>query len=83
MRCSAFHRVLSSAMPRSPSARSRVSSWLRQAVLGPGGHPWPGVYADTGSVVALVGQRGQPEEGGRGVQRAEEAGGAGGGEVMR
>jgi hypothetical protein len=41
------------------------------------------VHADTGSVVALVGQRGQPEEGGRGVQRAEEAGGAGGGEVMR
>ncbi len=29
-----------------------------------------------------IGQRGRPEEGGRGVQRAEEAGGAGGGQVV-
>jgi hypothetical protein len=66
------------------SARIRVSSWLRQGRVG--GQPAAlgrRVHADTGSVVALVGQRGQPEEGGRGVQRAEEAGGAGGGEVMR
>jgi hypothetical protein len=33
-------------------------------------------HAGTGAVVALVGQRGQPQQGGRGVQRAEETGAA-------
>src|SRR4051794_34256801 len=39
-------------------------------------------HAGTGAVVAFVGQAGQPQHGGRGVQRAEEPGGAGGGEVV-
>ena len=43
MRRSAFHRVLSRAIPRSPSARSRVSSWLRQALLGARLPPLAGV----------------------------------------
>ena len=34
-------------------------------------------------VVALVGQRGQAQQGGRGMQRAQEAGGPGCGQVMR
>src|SRR3954471_1276217 len=39
-------------------------------------------HAGTGAVVALVGQRGQTQQSGRGVQRAEEAGDAGGGQVV-
>src|SRR4051794_11869190 len=40
-------------------------------------------HAGTGTVVALVGQRGQAQQGSRGVQRAEEAGGTGSGQVVR
>src|SRR3954454_15270326 len=50
--------------------------WMQPAALG------RRVDAGAGAVVALVGQAGQPQQGGRGVQRAEEAGDAGGGEVV-
>src|SRR3954470_13604939 len=40
-------------------------------------------HAGTGAVVALVGQRGQAQQGSRGMQRAQEAGGPGGSQVMR
>src|SRR3954470_10172145 len=40
-------------------------------------------HAGPGAVVALVGQRGQAQQGSRGVERAEEAGGPGGGQVVR
>src|SRR3954452_18902128 len=39
-------------------------------------------HAGTGAVVALVGQAGQTQQGGRGVQCAEEPGDPGGGEVV-
>src|SRR3954453_22295042 len=41
-----------------------------------------GQHAGTGAVVALVGQRGQAQQGSCGMQRAEEAGGSGGSQVM-
>ena len=49
---------------------------MQAAALGRGQH------AGTGAVVALVGQRGQAQQGGCGMERAEEAGGPGGGQVV-
>src|SRR3954454_25150049 len=49
---------------------------MQVAALGRGQH------AGTGTVVALVGQAGQAQQGGRGVQCAEEPGDEGGGEVV-
>jgi hypothetical protein len=40
------------------------------------------VDSRTGAVVALVGQRGQAQQDSCGMQRAEEAGGSGGSQVM-
>ncbi len=41
-----------------------------------------GQHAGTGAGVALVGQRGQAQQGSGGMQHAEEAGGSGGGQVV-
>ena len=41
-----------------------------------------GQHAGAGAVVALVGQRGQAQQGSCGMQRAEEAGGSGGSQVV-
>jgi hypothetical protein len=80
---SAFQRVLSSAMPRSTlgaqAADQLVASRgvrMQMAILD------RSVDAGTGAVVALVGQRRPPQQRGRGVQRAEEAGAPGGGQVV-
>src|SRR5215217_2593345 len=78
----AFQRVLSSAMPRSPSARRERMSWLRAAVSGTRSALGRSVDAGTGAVVALVGQGGQPQQRRGGVQRAEKAGGPGSADVV-
>lgn len=54
----------------------RVPRSVKAAALGRGRD------AGAGSVVALVGQRGQSQQGGRGVERAEKAGGPDGGDVV-